>query len=118
MAIQFCAPCRSRRNLVDRNRRAGRASNLTYSPCKPCRAKVAAERRVNRPSQAKGVDEAMVYRLLGGQRDSKANRMERAEAIRQLLAMKPRMTYGQIAIRVGVHKKTVERWAMRARSTV
>lgn len=110
MPIARCDPCRTRRNLVDRNRRAGRASNLRYSPCDSCRALESAERRRTRPSQAIAPDEQMVYRLLGGPEDA-ATRGERALAVQQLLAVRPRLTYREIAERVGVGMRTVQRHA-------
>lgn len=114
MPAAYCNPCRRLRNLCDRKRRRGVPTNLRYSPCASCRAAESAARSARgprpRPSQARPIDEQMVYRLLGGP-EPDATRAERREAIRQLLAVRPKLQRRVIAERVGVHLKTVERVA-------
>ncbi len=114
MAVAHCQSCRNVRNLCRRLARAGKATNMRFSPCASCRDIENARRSQAGPrprkTQAIPPDEQMVYRLLGGP-DPSATRGERQLAMRQLLAVRPSLTYHQISERVGVSTRTVERHA-------
>ncbi len=104
-----CRPCKDRRNLIDRLRRSGKPTNLKRDPCASCRQ--ADRLYVRKQKVIKTMpDEQMVYRLMGGP-ESAATQRERREAIRQLLLAKPRLSNADIAERVGVTSRTVERVA-------
>lgn len=125
-----CDGCKPVFNLVRRKKRAGLPTNMDWQPCDDCRALYRAHPRKSRARGAPVPDEVMVQRLIYGhgpstplsepdemmvQRliygpDPSALPCERNEAALILLKRGHEMSH-EIAARVGLSRRTVERIA-------
>lgn len=103
-----CPECMAARNAQNRSRpgylaKRANAKTLTGKPRKP-----------QPPSDSKYIDEIQVDNLVAGAAGGGTRQERRAAA--EILLRKGRMTHQQIADQIGMHVRSVERYAIALRS--